>query len=285
MQCLRYISNTARHLGLWKNRNTFAAAEYMNRKMKGERELCIHTCSMLVAVFSLNLYVAQGAERISHADALRQDSSQQILYTPDFRFRDGIFVNFDQVRQNNPISKSRLISKLAYDDPDFFSKLLDGSDRLQYFDNLGTVQEVPEKELWGYADRGILYIALNDGYFRVNIIGNICHFIASQTTYSNYTNPYYPYYSPYNYYSYYPYYYNQYPGNASTEMRQYLIDFRTGNILDYDVESVEVLLMSDPELHDEYAALKKKKKKQLKFLYIRKFNERNPLYFPGPQEG
>ena len=63
-------------------------------------------------------------------------------------------------------------------------------------------------------------------------------------------------------------------------MRQYLLDFKTGNVLDYDVESVELLLMTDPELHDEFAALSNKKQKQMKFLYIRKFNERNPLYFP-----
>ena len=63
-------------------------------------------------------------------------------------------------------------------------------------------------------------------------------------------------------------------------MRQYLLDFKTGKILDYDVASVELLLMRDPELYDEYISLKNKKKKQLKFLYIRRFNERNPLYFP-----
>jgi hypothetical protein len=50
--------------------------------------------------------------------------------------------------------------------------------------------------------------------------------------------------------------------------------------MDYDEKSIEVLLMKDPELHDEYVALKRKKKKQYKFLYIRKFNERNSLYFP-----
>jgi len=41
-----------------------------------------------------------------------------------------------------------------------------------------------------------------------------------------------------------------------------------------------VLLMKDPELHDEFEALGNKKKKQMKFLFIRKFNERNPLYIP-----
>ncbi|MGC9341247.1 MAG: hypothetical protein ACP5E3_00955, partial [Bacteroidales bacterium] len=63
-------------------------------------------------------------------------------------------------------------------------------------------------------------------------------------------------------------------------MKQYLLDFETGKLLDYDFKSVEVLLMRDPELHSEYVELRKRKKKQLKFFYIRKFNERNPLYLP-----
>jgi hypothetical protein len=63
-------------------------------------------------------------------------------------------------------------------------------------------------------------------------------------------------------------------------LRQYLLDFKTGNILDYDVEGIALLLMADPELHDEFSALSNKKQKQLKFMYIRKYNVRNPLYFP-----
>ena len=34
------------------------------------------------------------------------------------------------------------------------------------------------------------------------------------------------------------------------------------------------------KLHDEFAQLRRKKKRQLKFLYLRKFNDRNPLYLP-----
>jgi hypothetical protein len=57
------------------------------------------------------------------------------------------------------------------------------------------------------------------------------------------------------------------------------MDFSTGKVMEYDVAGVEVLLMKDPELYDEFVSLRKKKKKQLKFMYIRKFNEKNPLYF------
>ena len=222
-------------------------------------------------IFSLIVYLSVPSFLLCQTDSLNI-----IKYTPEFKFREGVFINFRQVRENNPIPKSRILSGVAYDDPYFFSKILENKE-IRFFDNFGTQQSIKTKNIWGYSQNGILYIGINNGFYRIIIIGSICHFVAS---YTSYNSNYYP-------YSYYDYRYNPYgispTASTRTEMRQYLLDFSTGNILDYDVESVEVLLMKDPELHDEYAALRNRKKKQLKFLYIRKFNERNPLYFTKEQ--
>jgi hypothetical protein len=211
------------------------------------------------------------------AQSQQQDSSRMVKYTPDFRFKEGVYINFDQVKQNSPILKSSIITTVAYDDPDFFERVL-GEKKIQLFDKLGTRQEIQAKNIWGFSRNGVLYINLHDGYYRITIIGNICHFVASLTTYNN--SGYNPYYGYPNYYSPYSPYYSPYSGSPNLEMKQYLLDFKTGNILEYDEESIELLLMADPELHDEFAALSSKKQKQMKFLYIRKFNEKNPLYFP-----
>jgi hypothetical protein len=211
----------------------------------------------------------------------QQDSSRMVKYTADFRFREGVFLNFDQVKQNNPVPKTRIVTSIPYDNPDFFDQVL-REKKIFIFDNLGTRQEYSTANIWGYCRNGVLYISLNGGYFRITIIGNICHFVASLTTYSNnYYNPYYGYSYPYYSYPYSPYY-SPYSsgGTQNSEMRQYVLDFKTGNVLEYEVKSIELLLMTDPVLHDEFTALSNKKKKQLKFMYIRKFNERNPLYFP-----
>ncbi len=203
------------------------------------------------------------------------DSLDRILYTPDFKFRDGIFLNFDQVRNNRPIPKSRILTQVDYSDRDFFIKVLENK-KLLFYDHLGMKQEVKSSQVWGFSRNGTLFIALDDKYHRITIVGSMCHFVATITTYdTRYYDPYY--YNPYDYY----YRYGGYPANTqSSEMRQYLLDFETGKIYDYDVQSLEVLLMRDPELHDEYAQLRKKKKRQQKFIYLRKFNERNPLYLP-----
>jgi len=200
------------------------------------------------------------------------DSASLVEYTPEFKFKEGIYLNFDQVKTNSPLPKSRILSEYDYSEPDFFEKILE-KDKFFYYDQLGNRKELKSKNIWGFSRNGFIYVKMEDGFFRITLIGAISHFIASQTTYTNnYNSPYYySYMDPYR----------MYPSSyQTTEMRQYLLNFSTGDVLDYTVDSLEVILMQDPELHDEYMALGKKKRKQMRFIYIRKFNERHPLYFP-----
>ncbi len=237
--------------------------------------LIIRKVSRNNAVWLFILLAGMCNQLYSQADS----TSHLVKYSPGFKFGEGIFLNFEQVKVNSPISKSQIITTIPYDDPDFYDRILQEK-KIELYDNLGSKQEIGAKNIWGYSRNGVLYVNVNDDFYRITIVGSICHFVASLTTYGNYGSPYYSSYGyPYgNYYDPYSPYYPQSSGN--TELRQYLLDFKTGNILDYDVKSIEILLMADPELHDEFAALNSKKQKQMKFLYLRKFNERNPLYFP-----
>lgn len=203
----------------------------------------------------------------------QNDSADLVKYTPDFKFNEGIYLNFGQVRENNPLPKSRIISTVDYSDPDFFDKVLQNQ-KVYYYDNIGNKVELKTSKIWGYSRNGFLYIKIDDDFFRITLIGSVSHFVASETTYvNNYNSPYYygSYYDPYRTYP------NSYP---TTEMRQYVLDFKTGRVMDYSVEALDVIFMQDPEIHDEYASLSKKKRKQQKFMYMRKYNAKNPLYFP-----
>jgi hypothetical protein len=203
----------------------------------------------------------------------QDQTAGMVKYTPDFKFKDGLYLSFSQLKTNNPLPVARVLSETDHEDADFYNKLLEGK-KIIYFDDFGVQQTVSVEKIWGFSRNGIVYIRIGGNYSRITVIGSICHFVANITTYNS------SYYDPYSYNPYY-YRYSASPTTTSTtEMRQYLLDFETGKILDYDVQGVEVLLMKDPELYDEFAALRNKKKKQMKFLYIRKFNERNALYIP-----
>ena len=230
----------------------------------------------------ISLLVLFAFELAAQSDSI----SNAVRYTNEFKFREGFYLNFDQVKSNKPVPKSRLLTSIDYNSKTFFDQVTE-SQTLTYFDDLGNSQEVETSKLWGYCKNGILYINIGGSFSRITITGNICHFVANITTYTNrYNSPYgynpYGYssygYSPYGY-GYSPYSYGS-PSYRTTELKQFLLDFNTGKVLEYDSKNVEMLLMNDPELHDEYSGLRSKKKQQLRFMYIRKYNERNPLYIP-----
>ena len=240
---------------------------------------------LLVAVFS-----------ISFSNVSGQDSYDTVKYTPDFRFKDGIYLNFEQVKANSPIPKAKLLTSADYNDRDFFDKIF-GSDKIYYYDEVGLRKEVDKNNIWGFSRNGVLYTMIQGNFNRITFMGSICHFVADITTYDNRYNNYYSpygYYDPYSYGNYYnPYsYYGGYspygsyysPYNRSSaprnELKQYVIEFETGKVLEFTPDNVALLLMKDPSLYDEYIQLSRKKKKEQMFLYVRKFNEKNPLYLP-----
>jgi 23S rRNA A1618 N6-methylase RlmF len=63
-------------------------------------------------------------------------------------------------------------------------------------------------------------------------------------------------------------------------MRQYLLDFETGKVLDFNKQSVQVILMQDPELYDEFMKVKKRQQNDLLFFFMRRFNEKYPVTIP-----
>jgi hypothetical protein len=216
-----------------------------------------------------------------------QDKEGMVKYTPEFKFTDGIYLNFDQVKQNKPIPKAKLLTSVDYNDREFFKKIFE-IDKIYFYDNMGVRQEIPKSSIWGYSRNGVLYVQVQENFNRVTFVGSICHFVADITSYDSryYDSPYGydPYYSPYygSYYSPYNSYYSPYRQSNLTrnELKQYLIDFESGKILEFDVENTSLLLMKDNQLYDEYVQLSRRKKKELMFVYIRKFDEKNPLYIP-----
>lgn len=217
-----------------------------------------------------------------------QGNPGMVKYTPDFKFKDGLYLNFDQIKANNPIPKAKLLTSADYNDREFFNKIF-ASDHIYYYDEMGIRQEIKKSDVWGFARNGVLYVQIQGNFNRITFVGKICHFVADITTYDSRYNyspyGYYdPFYSPYSFGSYYPYgsYYSPYrPASTSrNELKQYIIDFESGKVLEFNIQNVELLIMKDPSIYDEYVRLSHKKKKALMFVYIRKFNEKNPLYLP-----
>ncbi len=203
------------------------------------------------------------------------DSIELVKYTPDFKFDEGIYLSFEHAKDNNPIPVSRIISSLDIDDHNFFDKIFE-EDQIVLFDINGMKKVIEKSDVWGYCKLGALYIQYHNDFYRIPVVGSISHFVANELV-ENYRgyDPLYRQYDPY----YYDYHRNRYT-TVSKELRQYLLDFSTGQILDYNRAGLKVMLMHDPELYEEYNELSKRKQKKLIFFFLRRFNERNPLMIP-----
>jgi hypothetical protein len=226
-----------------------------------------------------------------------QEQEGMVKYTTDFRFTDGIYLDFNMVKMNNPIPKTKIVTSVDYNSDDFFEKLT-ADEKIYYYDDEGVKNEVNRDIIWGYANNGIIYMQMMGNFSPFTFMGRICHIVAEiKYNDSSYYNPsdYRSYYYPYSIYpDYLPvsdayargYYrpYDRYSPSWKKSMRKdyipYLIDFETGNTWTYDIQSVKMLIKKDNELYDEFIKLRHRMKKRIMFSFIRRFNERNPLYIP-----
>jgi len=205
--------------------------------------------------------------------ALIFQGQTKIIYTPAYQFKDGIYLQFSQFLSNNPLPKEQLI---PYNKNNiFFLRNSLKKDTLSFWGTTGTIQKIPTKEVWGYAENNYCYIFYNGQFNRILTIGTIGFFVSNVTVKRTYFND----YSMMDYND--PFYY---PGGNRTveskEIRQYLIDFTTGQVFPMDYHYFEQLISVDENIFNEYSNLPKRKKRKMLFIYLRRFNEQHPLMLP-----
>jgi len=211
-------------------------------------------------------------------DWVQKDDSQMIRYSPEFEFREGLYLDIDDVRNSDPIPLARIVTDLGSYNKDFINEM-HSSEKIILYDDYGIRRFIYTNHIWGYAENGRLYMMIGGQFQRIIIQGSISLFTASATTHAktktspgdtraNYT----PLYSTNNR----RYYY----ANVTEERKEYLFDFQSNTIAAYTVEVLEKLLLRDFELLSEYASLRKRDKKDRMAEFIRRYNQNHPLYFP-----
>lgn len=190
-----------------------------------------------------------------------------VQYTREFEFREGIYLSIWNFKNNSPVPRSRIIFNSNKDDKDFFRYVLDKT-TFSYIDSLGKEQQMKTNSAWGYCSNGTVYINHGTDFNRVNVVGSLCLFVAVVPVKVGMNDPFYrdqSFGTPQQQYTY--------------VSNQYMIDLETGKVLEFDVEHMEYILQRDEALYKEFEALKKKQKRDGIFVYLRKYNEKHPVYF------
>jgi hypothetical protein len=193
-----------------------------------------------------------------------QAQSDSIAYSRDYEFKEGVFLNFDQFKNNAPILKSAIVSAVPKSQIDFISEVLDQKN-LVYKDSAGNEQKIETANIWGYCQNRTIAVNFNKGFNRINVIGTFSLFSALVIKTPIDRDP----------------MGNVYNMNTSyEELHQFVLDTKTNKVLDFNVKNMELLLKNDPVLYEQFMKLKKRAKADSIFIYLRKFNEKHPLYLP-----
>lgn len=188
--------------------------------------------------------------------------TDSIIYTRDFEFREGIYLTIEQFRNNDPILPSAIISSVPKTELNFLNRVLEKK-KLTYKDKNGAQQEIATANVWGFCRNRTLFINFNQTFNRVNLIGKLCQFTCEVVVLSTYQDP---------------LYHNPGLSNTYNELRQFIFCMDSNIVKDFNTPAMEEILQNDTELYAQFMKMKRREKVNSIFMYLRKYNEKHPLY-------
>lgn len=188
-----------------------------------------------------------------------------IVFNENTLLTEGIYLSYNDFRENHPIIKEEIESNLNKEQLDFFGKVIDEL-KFTYTRN-GVKNTVDAKKAWGFYQNKTLYVNYKEVFYRVPVFGSICYLVALVEVPSYFPGPYGPGYGSVG-------------SSAKTkEIREFIINFYDGVVEELNFEKVELLLSRDEMLYKEFKALRRSKRKSQISRFIKRYNEQHPVYF------
>jgi hypothetical protein len=197
-----------------------------------------------------------------------QENQRLSSSSQPFKFNDGIYTTIDMVRNNSPIPPNWIDADLNASNPIFYEEITK-TDQIDFYDENGVRRFIRTNEVWGYCRKGVLYVHIGVKFYEIKYLGGVSFFKASEKTYNppvpkkkTYIN------SP------------DYEYSNTTLLvngKEYLIDLMENHYWEFGVGGLEYLLERDPQLLDEFNDLKKRKKKQMRYVFLIRYNEKHPF--------
>lgn len=193
--------------------------------------------------------------------AQAQPDTAWVPYKAGTALREGVYLDFRAFRLNAP---SVPLERITDDQGLAVSDLRTALSRLRFRTDSGTVEPIRMQRIWGFCQRGVVYVAAGNGFYRIGLMGGLAH-MSYEQSYRDWD----------------PYLWG--PGTVSrTAVVQQLIQMETGRALPFNAEGMDAALASDPRLQEEFRALPKKTRNrdETLFRFLRLYNDRHSLLFP-----
>lgn len=187
----------------------------------------------------------------------------QTDYFGGMDLRDGLYQDFQAFRNNRPTA---LLEQLRDAQGLSVTDVRRVSGKLHWQPDSGAQQTIDLNTIWGFCQNDVVYIGTSNGFYRIGLMGSLCHLVVEET------------YRDWNPYMYgYPY------GSVTrTVLVQQLLDMETGAYLPFNAFGMDTALQHDPVLSEEFRTLPKKQRNstEILFRFLRLYNDRHPLVFP-----
>jgi len=193
--------------------------------------------------------------------ATAQQDTMWVPYQVGMAMREGVYFDSRAFRLNSP---SVPMERITDDQGLAVSDLRGVLSRLRYLTDSGSVESLRMNRIWGFSQRGVVYVAAGNGFYRIGQMGSLAHMVYEQS-----------------YRDWDPWMYG--PGTVNrTVLVQQVIDMETGQALPFTAAGMRLALQHDPVLMAEFDALPKKARNsdEVLFRFLRMHNERHPLLFP-----
>lgn len=180
-------------------------------------------------------------------------------------YPEGIFLNFADFKEQRLIEKSAIITSISKSYLDFYSRVLFEKELLiERGDNL---QKMPSAQVWGFFQNNILYLNYRGDFYRVPVFGAFSYFVA--TVVVNTPGMYDPRFG------------TSVSGGTTREIREFMMDAEEGKVKELNTENIRAMFSRDSLIWSEYTKLSRRKQKDQLYRFIRRYNERHPVYvFP-----
>lgn len=189
-----------------------------------------------------------------------------VRYRPGFDFAEGIYLGIDEFRANAPaLPLAVLKDAKGHALPD----LMGVGGEVYVTDSTGTLVRVDLGRAWGACSNNTIYIRAGDGLFRIGMLGALCH-VLYERSYQDWSMA--GFYGPMS----------PMGGPVTrTVQEQRVLDLETGRLLPLTGDGLDPVLARDLVLYEEWTAIPpKKRKEEVLFQFMRRYNDRHPVLFP-----
>lgn len=184
---------------------------------------------------------------------------------------DGFYPTRETLFENRPILPKDLETPLSLDSPDFFVSSL--NQEFLYVRSKANTDSIRVDTLFAAAVAGVPYIQVQGEFYRCITFGRLCYFATIQplsgrsvaTGASMSIGPWGTMARTNN------------GNNMANE--EFVFDLKTGEVRVLDYKTLIYFIQTDEKLLYAYNQLKKREKRNQKYLFIKRFNENHPLHY------